>query len=64
MQKVAAKELMKLVKLCIVGLLLVIIVVLSGEQLQGIEALVMGIIPYILYQLYCVIRWVMHRTKK
>ena len=56
MKKVVAREWIKVVKLGIAGLLLVIVVVLSGEQLQGIEALILGIIPYILYQLYCLTR--------
>lgn len=63
MQKVLAKESVKLLKLCIVGLLLVFVVVLSGEQLQGIELMILGITPYILYQLYCVFQWVRKRKK-
>ena len=64
MKKVIAKEWIKVVKLGIAGLLLVIVVVVSGEQLQGTDALILGIIPYILYQLYCVTCWAMKRTKK
>jgi hypothetical protein len=63
-KKVIAREWVKFVKLGIIGLLLVIVVVLAGEQLQGIEALILGITPYILYQLYCVACWAMKRTKK
>jgi len=63
-QKVMVKEWTKFIKLGIVGLLLVIVLVVSGEQLQGIEALVLGIIPYVLYQLYCVAHWAMKRKNK
>jgi hypothetical protein len=63
-QKALAKEWVKLVKLGLAGLLLVIVLVVSGEQLQGLEALILGMIPYFLYQLYCVIRWAMKRTNK
>ena len=64
MKKGITKEWVKLVKLGVTGLLLVIVVVLAGEQLQGIEALILGITPYIIYQLYCVSCWAMKRTKK
>lgn len=64
MQKVLAKESVKLLKFGIVGLLLVIVLVLAGEQLKGIEALILGITPYILYQLYCAIQWAGKRKKK
>ncbi len=64
MKKRITKEWLKLLKLGIVGLLLVIVLVVSGEQLQGIEALILGIIPYILYQIYCAIRWFGKRPKK
>ncbi len=60
MQKVLAKESVKLLKLGVIGLLLVIVLVLAGEQLSGIEALILGITPYVLYQAYCAI----HRTKR
>jgi len=63
-KKVVAREWIKLVKLGAAGLLLVIVVVLAGEQLQGIEALILGITPYILFQLYSIICWAMKRTKK
>lgn len=64
MQKVVAKELVKLIKLGIIGFLLVIIVVLAGEKLTGIEAIILGVIPYILYQLYCAFNKVRRRKKK
>ncbi len=64
MKKVIAKEWIKLFKLGVVGLVLVIILVVSGEQLQGVEALVLGITPYILYQLYSVTRWAMKARNK
>ena len=64
MQKVIAREWIKLCKLGIAGLLLVIVLVVSGEELEGIDALILGITPYILYQLYCAIRWAVKRTKK
>lgn len=64
MQKVLAKESMKLLKLGILGGLLVIILVLAGEQLGGIEALILGITPYVLYQLYRGIQWATKRNKK
>jgi len=64
MQKVLAKESIKFLKLCIIGLLLVIVVVLAGEQLSGIEALILGITPYIIYQGYCAIHRATRRKKK
>lgn len=64
MQKVVAKELVKLIKLGIIGFLLVIIVVLAGEKLTGIEAIILGVIPYILYQLYCAFNKARRRKKK
>ena len=63
MQKVTIKEWTKFIKLGIVGLLLVIVLVVSGEQLQGIDALVLGLIPYVIYQFYCLARWVLKQKK-
>lgn len=64
MQKVLAKESIKLLKLGIVGLLFVIVLVLAGEELSGIEALILGITPYVLYQIYCAIQWATKHKKK
>lgn len=64
MQKLIKKESLKFFKLLLVGLLLVIILVLSGEQLKGSEILILSIMPYILYQLYCAIKRTMRRKKK
>lgn len=64
MQKVIKKESMKFFKLLLVGLLLIIVLVLSGEQLKGSEILILGITPYILYQIYCAIHRAMRRKKK
>lgn len=64
MQKVLVKESVKLLKFGIVGLLLVIVLVLAGEQLSGIEALILGITPYVLYQIYCGIQRATKRKKK
>lgn len=64
MQKVIAKESVKLIKLGIIGFLLIIIVVLADEKLTGIEAVLLGITPYILYQLYCVFYKARRRKKK
>jgi len=62
MQKVLAKESVKLVKLGVIGWLLVL--VLAGEQLSGIEAVTLGIIPCVLYQAYCAFHWTKRRKKK
>ncbi|WP_297810729.1 hypothetical protein [uncultured Methylophaga sp.] len=64
MQKVYKKEALKLLKLGIVGFLLVIILVLAGEKLTGTEAVILGIAPYILYQIYCAIQGAMRHKKK
>lgn len=64
MQKVIAKESVKLIKLGIMGFLLIIIVVLAGEKLTGAEAVILGIAPYILYQLYCAFYRARRRKKK
>ena len=64
MQKVYKKEAFKLLKLGIVGFLLVIILVLAGEKLTGTEAIILGIAPYILYQLYCAIQSLIREKRK
>jgi uncharacterized membrane protein len=64
MQKVYKKEAFKLLKLGIVGFLLVIILVLAGEKLSGTEAVILGMAPYIIFQLYCVIQRARARRKK
>lgn len=64
MKKVIKKEAVKLLKLGIVGFLLVIVVVLAGEKLTGIEAILLGIAPYIFYQLYCFIQRAMGRKTR
>ncbi len=64
MKKVIKKESLKFLKLLLVGLLLIIVLVLSGEQLKGSEILILSIIPYILYQIYCVIHRKMRHKKK
>lgn len=64
MQKVIKKESLKFFKLLVVGLLLIIVLVLSGEQLKGSEMLILGMTPYILYQIYCAIHWRMRHKKK
>lgn len=63
-KKVLARESIKLLKLLAVGFLLIIILVLAGEKLTGVEAVILGIAPYILYQLYFVIQLVMRPKKK
>ncbi|WP_297810717.1 hypothetical protein [uncultured Methylophaga sp.] len=64
MQKLLAKESIKLLKLASVGFLLIIILVLAGEKLTGTEAVILGIAPYILYQVYCAIQRTTRRKKK
>ncbi len=64
MKKVIAKEWLKFFKLGVVGLVLVIVLVVSGEQLHGVEALVLGIMPYLLYQLYRAACWAMKAKNK
>jgi asparagine N-glycosylation enzyme membrane subunit Stt3 len=64
MQKVIKKESLKLLKLCIVGFLLIIVLVLAGEKLTFIEAVILGITPYILYQIYCATQWLKRRKKR
>jgi uncharacterized membrane protein len=64
MQKVYKKEAFKLLKLGIVGFLLIIILVLAGEKLSGTETVILGVAPYILYQIYCAIQHATRRKKK
>lgn len=64
MQKVLKKESMTFFKLFMVGLLLIIVLVLSGEQLTGIEILILGITPYFLYQIYRAVHAKTRRKKK
>jgi hypothetical protein len=64
MQKVIKKESLKFFKRLLVGLLLIIVLILSGEKLKGSEILILSIIPYILYQSYCVIHRKMRHKKK
>lgn len=64
MQKGIKKELVKFFKLCLVGLLFIIVLVLSGEKLNGSDMLILGLTPYVLYQIYRVIHWKMRRRKK
>ncbi len=64
MRKVLAKESIKFLKFGAVGLLLIIVLVLAGEQLSGLEALILGLTPYILYQAYCAIYRTKRRHKK
>lgn len=63
-KKVIAKESIKLLKLLAVGFLLIIILVLAGEKMTGIEAVILAITPYILYQLYCAFQRARRRNKK
>jgi hypothetical protein len=64
MQKVIKKESLKFFKLFMVGLLLIIVLVLSGEELKGTEMLILGITPYILFQIYRAVHWRMRHKKK
>lgn len=64
MQKVIAKESVKLLKLGVVGFLLIIVVVLAGEKLTATEMIILGITPYIVYQLYCGYQRATRRKKK
>jgi uncharacterized membrane protein len=64
MKKVIKKELLTIFKLLLLGLLLVIVLVLSGEQLKGLEILILSITPYILYQIYRAIHRGMRRKKR
>jgi hypothetical protein len=64
MQKVIKKESLKFFKLFMVGLLLIIVLVLSGEELKGTEMLILGITPYILLQIYRAVHWRMRHKKK
>lgn len=64
MQKVIKKESLKFFKLFLVGLLLIIVLVLSGEQLKGSEMLILGITPYILFQIYRGIHWGMRHKNR
>lgn len=64
MQKVLAKESVKLLKLGAVGFLLIIILVLAGEKLTATEMIILGITPYVVYQLYCAIHWMKYRKKR
>lgn len=64
MKKVIKKELLTFFKLLLLGLLLVIVLVLSGEQLKGLEILILSITPYILYQIYHAIHRGMRRKKR
>jgi|GEM_PF-907964 len=63
MKKVIKKESMKFFKLLLVGLLLIIILILSGEKLAGSEILILSLTPYILYQIYCAIHQTARRKK-
>lgn len=63
MQKVLAKESIKLLKLGVVGFLLIIVVVLAGEKLTATEMIILGVTPYIVYQLYCAYQRAMRRKK-
>lgn len=63
-KKLLMRESIKLLKLLAVGFLLIIILVLAGEKLTGIEMIILGITPYILYQLYCAYQQAMRRKKK
>lgn len=56
MQKVLVKESMKFLKLLIVGLLLIIVLILAGEQLSNIETVILALLPYVLYQIYSAIK--------
>ncbi|SFK35586.1 hypothetical protein [Methylophaga sulfidovorans] len=56
MQKGLAKESMKFLKLGAVGLLLIIVLILAGEKLSGIDALILGLLPYVIYQIYSAIQ--------
>lgn len=64
MQKVYKKEAFKLLKLGVVGFLLVIILVLAGEKMTGVEMVILAITPYIFYQLYCVLNRARRPKKK
>lgn len=64
MQKVLAKESMKFLKLVAVGLLLIIVLILAGEKLSGIEALILALLPYVLYQIYSAIQSAKKRKRK
>ncbi|MAX51721.1 MAG: hypothetical protein CMH22_07035 [Methylophaga sp.] len=64
MRKVFAKESMKFLKLGVVGLLLIIVLILAGEKLSGIEALILVLLPYVLYQIYTAIQSAKKRKKK
>jgi hypothetical protein len=62
--KVMKKEAIKLLKLGMVGFLLVIVVVLAGEKLSVGEMFILGITPYVVYQLYCAIHWLKRHKQK
>ncbi|BDZ72380.1 MULTISPECIES: hypothetical protein [Methylophaga] len=64
MRKVFAKESIKFLKLGVVGLLLIIVLILAGEKLSGIEALILGLLPYVLYQIYTAIQSAKKHKKK
>jgi ABC-type antimicrobial peptide transport system permease subunit len=64
MQKVLAKESMKFLKLVAVGLLLIIVLILAGEKLSGIESLILTLLPYLLYQIYSAIQSAKKRKRK
>lgn len=64
MQKVIAKESVKLLKLGTVGFLLIIVVVVAGGKLTATEMIILGITPYIVYQLYCAYQRATRRKKK
>ncbi len=64
MQKGLAKESMKFLKLGAVGLLLIIVLILAGEKLSGIDALILGLLPYVIYQIYSAIQSAKKRKKR
>ncbi|HDY84468.1 hypothetical protein LCGC14_1378150 [marine sediment metagenome] len=64
MQKRLAKESVKFLKLGVVGLLLIIVLILAGEQLSSIEAVILGLLPYVLYQIYSAIQWAKKHKKR
>ncbi|AFJ03716.1 hypothetical protein Q7C_2595 [Methylophaga frappieri] len=63
MQKGLKKQLLKFFKFLLVGLLLIIVLILTGEQLNVVEIMILGITPYLLYLIYMAVNRSILRKK-